>query len=121
MNPRFFLLSATISLTFLSGCEYAKKIKIPEINLPKLTNIQKTVIEKKNISIICNRGSIDKYIKDGWKVVKKESKEVTCSWKVGRAKPGCNLKKDKGCRVTIPDTLGKEHFYQLERKKKLED
>ena len=42
--------------------------------------------------------------------------EIISFWKTKKSKRGCDLEKDKGCRITVPDQIGKEIIYNLERK-----
>ena len=74
------------------------------------------IIKTKEITIACGKGNLEKYTKDGWKIVNKKKTEVTCTWKVKRAKKGCNLDFDKGCRVNVPDKKGEKIIYNLEKK-----
>ncbi len=104
----------------LGGCKYIKQTtdKFTPL-LPKLDTQQKTVTRKKQVSISCGKGNIETYTKMGWKIISKESKEITCSWKSKKSKPGCNLNLDKGCRITVPDKVGQQVIYSLEKKKVL--
>ena len=55
------------------------------------------------------------YVDKGWKISNSISKEVTCTWKTQKANRKCNIDKDKGCRITVPDKMGLEIKYNLER------
>ena len=48
-------------------------------------------------------------------IVKEYSKEKICTWKSVPATKDCNLEKDKGCKITMPDKIGQEKIYLLER------
>ena len=100
----------------LSGCsliEEGEKIIFPN-------NVEKTIKEEKTISISCNKGDINDFQAKGWRIKDSTEREVTCTWKTKRSRPGCNLDKDKGCRIRYPDKKGTETTYVLERTKKLE-
>ncbi len=106
----------TISI-LLSGCELKLQEKLNEIKIPllKRDQSQKKIIEKKTVFVAWNKGQIEDYKKQGWEIIKSETEDITCTWKTKRAKRGCNLDKDKGCRITIPDQIGKRIKYSLER------
>jgi len=86
---------------------------------PNKENILKSNSNKKNkkleISISCGKGSIDKFIREGWVVKNKYSEEKICSWKSVPANNKCNIDLDKGCKITKPDKIGVEVFYLLEK------
>ena len=71
--------------------------------------------KKLEISISCGKGSIDKFIKEGWIVKNKYSEEKICSWKSVPANSKCDINLDKGCKITKPDKIGVEVFYLLEK------
>ena len=70
---------------------------------------------KLEITISCDEESIGKYLKDGWKIKNKKSKEKVCSWKSVPANNTCNIEKDKGCKIIQPDEFGTETIYFLEK------
>ena len=111
---RYFIVLVAI---LLGGCSFIKKIE--KITKPVNNKVGKYVTEQKEISIVCNRRNIDEYIDKGWLVVKTEHKEVPCTWKTKKSKRGCNLELDKGCRLTVPDQMGKNIIYYLERKSEI--
>ena len=67
------------------------------------------------ITISCNEESIENYLKDGWKIKDKKSKEKVCSWKSIPANNTCNIEKDKGCKIIKPNSFGTETIYLLEK------
>ena len=71
--------------------------------------------KKLEISISCGKGSIDKFISEGWVVKNKYSEEKICSWKSVPANSKCDMNLDKGCKITKPDKIGVEVFYLLEK------
>ena len=71
--------------------------------------------KKLEISISCGKGSIDKFISEGWVVKNKYSEEKICSWKSVPANSKCDMNLDKGCKITKPDKIGVEIFYLLEK------
>lgn len=96
----------------ITGCTERSK----EIFKPIRSNKVETKIkESVKVKISCNKGNIDKYIDEGWKIINQESKTTTCSWKSVKSSPKCDIDLDKGCRITVPDKKGEEIEYLLER------
>ena len=71
--------------------------------------------DKLEITISCNEESIGEYLKDGWEIKNKTSKEEICSWKSIPANNSCDIEKDKGCKIIKPDRFGTETIYLLEK------
>ncbi len=107
-----YSLIGIVSLT--TGCALVEQAE--KILLPDTSDIEKTVTEEKTLIISCGKGNIDDHLKENWSIVKSEELEVPCTWKTKKAKRGCNLELDKGCKITVPDKMGKEIRYSLERK-----
>ena len=81
-------------------------------------NIKENSSSEKNqleIRFSCGEDGISKYTNDGWVVVKEYSEEKICTWKSVPATKNCNMEKDKGCKITMPDKIGQEKIYLLER------
>jgi len=80
---------------------------------------EKNNIETKNnieIIVSCEEDSdLEKYINEGWNIVKEYSEEKVCSWKSIAASKDCNIEKDKGCKIIKPDKIGEEKIYLLEK------
>ena len=47
---------------------------------------------------------------------RREVLEKICTWKSVPATKGCDMEKDKGCKITKPDKIGEEKIYLLENK-----
>ena len=112
-----YLKAISIFILFiLSSCN-------GEINFNRIKNKndqlikpdKNNLIDKLEITISCGDESIGKYLKDGWKIKNKKSKEKVCSWKSIPANDNCDIEKDKGCKIIKPDKLGTETFYLLEK------
>ena len=73
--------------------------------------------EKKRMEIkfSCGEDGISEYLDDGWKILKEDLQEKICTWKSVPATKDCNMEKDKGCKITKPDRIGKEKIYLLEK------
>ena len=101
---------------FLSSCSKSSNKEYPlkslEGNIKENPNP-----EKKRMEIIfsCGEDGISEYLDDGWKILKEDFQEKICTWKSIPATKGCNMEKDKGCKLTTPDKIGEEKIYLLEK------
>ena len=81
--------------------------------------LEKNITENENsIEIIISCGeesNLENYINDGWNIKKEYTEEKVCSWKTIAASKDCDLEKDKGCKIVVPDNVGEEKFYLLEK------
>ena len=105
-----------ITLIILSSCNgelnfNKTKIKNNQVNKSEKNNFA----DKLEIKISCDEESIEKYLKDGWVINNKKSKEKVCSWKSIPANDTCNIEKDKGCKIIKPNSFGTETIYLLEK------
>ena len=71
-------------------------------------------METESVYIYCGQGDIQEYLDKGWNIRETKEEEVPCSWKTEKARPGCNLN-DKGCKISVPDKMGAQIEYILER------
>ena len=81
-------------------------------------NVNENTISGKKIMEIkfsCGEKGITKYLDDGWIILKENSQEKICTWKSVPATKNCNMEKDKGCKITMPDKVGEEKIYLLEK------
>ena len=101
---------------FLSSCSSSIKKESPIFNTEEDININ-TISEKQRmeIKIACDENKISDYLDDGWIILKEDSQEKICTWKSVPATKDCDMEKDKGCKVTKPDSIGEEKIYLLER------
>ena len=115
MNKGLSKLGILMLMTIISGCSSLQKLK--EIRIPNLksSQIKQTVTVNKTIAISCEKGDIQEYIDEGWVIKSQKSQEVVCSWKSQKAKKNCDIDKDKGCKITVPDKRGEQIIYYLER------
>ena len=109
----FRLIFITLLLTSCSLKDHLIQTKPNKDNNIK-SNSNK-LNKKLEISISCGKGSIDKFISEGWVVKNKYSEEKICSWKSVPANSKCDMNLDKGCKITKPDKIGVEVFYLLEK------
>ena len=103
-------------MVFLSSCRTSSNKEYPIINSEENIN-ENNKLEKKRMEIkfSCVKDEISKYLEDGWIILKENSQEKICTWKSVPASKGCDMEKDKGCKVTKPDKIGEERTYLLEK------
>ena len=103
-------------IILVSSCNREFNFDLTNKKNDQLINSQKSnTKDKLEITISCNEENIEKYLKDGWKIKNKKSKEKVCSWKSIPANDTCDIEKDKGCKIIKPDNFGTETIYLLEK------
>ena len=102
-------------LILLSSCDGYLNLNNINKKDPLINSQKSKSKDKLEITISCEEENIAKYIKDGWKIKNKKSKEKVCSWKSIPANNTCNIEKDKGCKIIQPDVFGTETIYFLEK------
>ena len=110
------LSNVIIIAIFLSSCRSSINKENPINNSEKNMN-ENSLIEKKRMEIkfSCGEDGISEYLDDGWIIIKQNSVEKICTWKSVPATKDCDMEKDKGCKLTKPDKIGKEKIYLLEK------
>ena len=100
---------------FLSSCKSATNEEFPITNSEE--NNKNIYPEKKRIEMkfSCEEDGISEYLDDGWIILKENSQKKICTWKSVPATKDCNMDKDKGCKITMPDEIGEEKTYLLEK------
>ncbi len=98
-----------------SSCRFAETLEGSKFKFLIPNKIEKLITKQKTVFIKCGKGTINEYKEKGWKVINKTTSEVPCSWKTEKSRRGCNPKKDKGCLINIPDRMGTESIYLLEK------
>ncbi len=105
-----------LTAIFLSSCRTSinkdNPIKDFGENINEVSNSEKKRME---IKFSCGEDGISEYLEDGWSILKEDSQEKICTWKSVPATKDCNMEKDKGCKITKPDKIGKEKIYLLEK------
>ena len=103
-------------LILLTSCRTSIEKDYPitdlEENINEDINSGKQIME---IKFSCGDDRLSEYLDDGWIILKEESQEKICTWKSVPATKDCNMEKDKGCKITKPDKIGKEKIYLLEK------
>ena len=84
----------------------SKQEKSEQLNITK---------KKMEVRFSCEKDGISEFLNNGWSVVEEYTQEKICTWKSIPANKDCDLEKDKGCKITIPDKIGKEKVYLLEK------
>tara|TARA_B100000965_G_scaffold286440_1_gene244295 strand:- start:1863 stop:2216 length:354 start_codon:yes stop_codon:yes gene_type:complete len=117
MNNLFQAAKILILINLLTSCQFINGLKIPSINDINIKD-SKSKIKKKEkleIRISCGDGSLKELLDKGWRIQKEYSEEKVCTWKSVPANKKCNMERDKGCKITKPDVIGKETYYLLEK------
>jgi hypothetical protein len=103
-------------IIFLTSCKTSINKESPIINSEdnnkEILNQEKKRIE---IKFSCEDDGISEYLEDGWIILKEYNQEKICTWKSIPASKDCDMEKDKGCKITKPDKIGKETIYLLEK------
>ena len=105
-------------LFLVSSCKILEKKGIEIKNSFGMQSSEESIKNKNSIEIIvsCGKNSnLENYINEGWTIKQEYSEEKVCSWKTVAASKDCNLEKDKGCKIVVPDEVGEEKFYLLEK------
>ena len=110
------LTQLLLIMILLSSCRTSIDEEYPinnsEEDIKENTNSEK---ERMEIKFSCGENGISEYLKDGWIILKENSQEKICTWKSVPATKDCDMEKDKGCKITKPDKIGKEKIYLLEK------
>jgi len=105
-----------IGLLIISSCKTLTKketfIDESKENIKKISSSENNQLE---IRFSCEEDDISKYTDNGWVIVKEYTEEKICTWKSVAASKGCDMEKDKGCKIKKPDKIGQEKIYLLER------
>ena len=74
-----------------------------------------TVKSKMELKYSCGEDGISEFLSDGWIIIDEYTEEKICTWKSIPATKNCDMEKDKGCKLTVPDKVGEEKTYLLEK------
>ena len=101
---------------FLISCKTSTNEEYPLNNLEQNNEVNPNSEKKRmEIKFSCGEDGISEYLDDGWNIIREDSQEKICTWKSVPATKDCNMEKDKGCKITQPDKIGKEKIYLLEK------
>ena len=116
MNLIKQFLRIILIATFLSSCGTSiNKENQRKIFEKKINDNSSSDKKRMEIKFSCGEDGISEYLDDGWNILKEDSQEKICTWKSVPATKDCNMEKDKGCKITKPDKIGKEKIYLLEK------
>ena len=105
----FILIILSACKTSINNEELIKDSKNPK------SELESTAKSKMELRFSCGEDGISEFLNDGWIIVDERSEEIICTWKSVPASKDCDIEKDKGCKLTIPDEIGEEKIYLLER------
>ena len=116
MKKNLKITQLFILLIFLTSCKSTvnkdELIKDSEVQKSKQTNVAKSKME---VRYSCGEDGISEFLNDGWIISKEYTEEKICTWKSFPATKDCDMEKDKGCKITMPDKIGEEKVYLLEK------
>ena len=116
MNLIKQFLKIILIATFLSSCRTSINKENQREFFEKNINDNSSSDKKRmEIKFSCGDDGITEYLDDGWIILKEDSQEKICTWKSVPATKDCNMEKDKGCKITKPDKIGREKIYLLEK------
>ena len=105
-------------LFLVSGCKILEKQATEIKNRFEIQSSEESINKDNSIEITVSCGedsNIEQYINEGWTIKQEYSEEKVCSWKTVAASKDCDLEKDKGCKIVMPDKVGEEKVYLLEK------
>tara|TARA_A100001388_G_C28586812_1_gene411569 strand:- start:269 stop:619 length:351 start_codon:yes stop_codon:yes gene_type:complete len=103
-------------LIFLTSC--TKKVNKEELIKDSKEQKSEQLVDSKSkmeVRYSCGEDGISELINNGWVILEEYTEEKICSWKSLPANKDCDLEKDKGCKITVPDKIGEEKIYLLEK------
>ena len=109
-------ISIIFALVLINSCKTMTKEKTFTEGSQK--DIKADLKSKENqlkISFSCGDDEIKKYLDDGWIIAEEYSEEKICTWKSFPSTKDCDMERDKGCKITMPDKIGQEKIYLLRR------
>ena len=116
MKKILHLTHLILFLTFLTSCRTSiNKDETKIYGEEKINESSNTENKRIQVKFSCGEEGISEYLDDGWIILKEDSQEKICSWKSVAATKGCDIEKDKGCKITKPDKIGEEKIYLLEK------
>ena len=103
-------------LIFLTSCKKTDN-KEGLINESKDQKSEQLVGAKSKMEVrySCGEDGISDLINNGWVILEEYTEEKICTWKSLPATKDCDMEKDKGCKITVPDIIGEEKVYLLEK------
>ena len=116
MKKTLKLTQLILFLIFLTSCKTSiNKDETKIYGEEKINESSNTENKRIQVKFSCGEEGISEYLDDGWIILKEDSQEKICSWISVAATKGCDIEKDKGCKITKPDKIGEEKIYLLEK------
>ncbi len=116
MNKFVNFSNLLIILMALSSCRTSINKDNPKNDNQKNINENVTLDKKRmEIKFSCGEEGLSEYLDNGWVILKEDTQEKICTWKSVPATEDCDMEKDKGCKITMPDKIGEEKIYLLEK------
>ena len=116
MNRIFKIAPLALTLILLNSCKSLIIENTPIQESEDFTEeLSPNIDSRIEIKFSCEEEGLNKYLDDGWMIVEEYSEEKICTWKSLPATKGCDMEKDKGCKITKPDKIGEEKIYLLEK------
>ena len=110
------ILQILLLAILISSCSKSINNKDSIINSEENINENINSAKKRmEIKFSCVEDGIKEFLDDGWIIIKEDIQEKICTWKSVPATKKCDMDKDKGCKITKPDKIGKEKIYLLEK------
>ncbi len=110
------LTKLSLIIIFLTSCKTSVTNEELIKNSEDIKSDQITKVKSKmELKYSCGEDGISEFLNDGWIIVEEYSEEKVCTWKSISATKDCDMEKDKGCKITIPDKIGEEKVYLLEK------
>ena len=110
------LTKLLLLLLLLTSCKTTvnKEELIKDSEEKKIEQLN-TAKNKMEVRYSCGEDGISEFLNDGWIIIEEYSEEKICTWKSYPATKDCDMEKDKGCKITMPDKIGEEKVYLLEK------
>ncbi len=121
INKSIFKFSLISLLICISGCSQNSFFIKTRDQIFKGKSTDTFVNKTIEVSTSCNKNNIQSYLDDGWEISSQTDSEVPCTWKTTKANKRCDVKRDKGCLITVPDKIGIKTVYTLNKKVKLDN
>ena len=110
------LTNLLLVLIFLTSCKklFNQEELLKDSTKQKIEQLNKEK-NKMEVRFSCGEDGITEFLNNGWVIVEEYTEEKICSWKSIPANKVCDMEKDKGCKITMPDKIGEEKVYLLEK------
>ena len=116
MNNFIKLSQLFLLLIFITSCKTtANKEELIRDSEDQSSQQIKLSKSKMEVRYSCGKDGISEFLNDGWIISEEYTEKKICTWKSFPATKDCDMEKDKGCKITIPDKIGEEKVYLSEK------